>query len=177
MLLQPNETGDYVNITDWTAQPVDDLLGQIEWHADVLRGATLYDLDNIMAPAWELARRVEAAEAKLAESATRVAELKAQLTVARDTSESVFRWAKALSDGMSRGRARVAELEAQLAAQQWRPGNVEPPAHDWYWVYDFADDDVPTRRFYGPQGWGMLGDEDAPDWYMPIPPLPAETTL
>ena len=73
-------------------------------------------------------------------------------------------------------RAEAADLEAQLAAQQWRPGNVEPPAHDWYWVYDFADDDVPTRRFYGPQGWGMLGDEDAPDWYMAIPPLPAETT-
>ena len=57
MLLQPNETGDYVNITDWTDQPVDDLLEQIAWHADVLRGATLYDLDNIMAPARELARR------------------------------------------------------------------------------------------------------------------------
>ena len=82
MLLQPNENGDYVNITDWTAQPVDDLLGQIEWHADVLRGATLYDLESIMAPAWELARRVEAAEAKLAESATRLAELAAALAAA-----------------------------------------------------------------------------------------------
>ena len=124
---------------------------------------------------WPTATRRDILDAIRAAS-RRLAELAAALAVARDTSESVFRWAKALSDGMSRGRARVAELEAQLAAQQWRPGNVEPPAHDWYWVYDFADDDVPTRRFYGPQGWGMLGDEDAPDWYMAIPPLPAETT-
>ena len=139
MLLQPNETGDYVNITDWTAQPVDDLLGQIEWHADVLRGATLYDLESIMAPAWELARRVEAAEAKLAESATRLAELAAALAAARDTSESVLRWAKALSDGMSHGRARVAKLEAQLAAQQWRPGNEKPDATGWYQTIEAED--------------------------------------
>lgn len=69
-------------------------------------------------------------------------------------------------------RARVAELEAQLAAQSWRPGSETPPAHDWYWVYDFTMDDVPMRRYYGPKGWGMFGDDITPNWYLAIPPLP-----
>ena len=120
--------------------------------------------------------RAEAAEAKLAGM---------QTAALSDVAYAVgLDWPTAtrrdILDAIRASSRRLAELAAALAAaraaQQWRPGNVEPPAHDWYWVYDFADDDVPTRRFYGPQGWGQLGDEDAPDWYMPIPPLPAETT-
>ena len=108
MLLQPNETGDYVNITDWTAQPVDDLLEQIAWHADVLRGASLYDLESIMAPAWELARRVEAAE-------KRVQELTAALDYWRKRAEVAERLVTDLEAQLA------AQLAAALAAQQWRP--------------------------------------------------------
>ena len=67
--------------------------------------------------------------------------------------------------------ARVAELEAALDAQGWRPGS-ETPKHDWYLVYDFSEDDQPLFRYYGPAGWRLSGDRVIPNWYMPIPPLP-----
>jgi hypothetical protein len=72
---------------------------------------------------------------------------------------------------LSHFRARVAELEAQLVAQGWRPGS-ETPKHDWYLVYDFSEDDQPLFRYYGPAGWRLSGDRHIPNWYMPIPPLP-----
>jgi len=73
--------------------------------------------------------------------------------------------------------ARVAELEAALAVQQWQPGGAAPPAPDWYWVFDFDEDDVPSRRFYRGNGsWGMQGECIAPDWWLSIPPLPQEKT-
>jgi GNAT superfamily N-acetyltransferase len=37
---------------------------------------------------------------------------------------------------LSHVRARVAELEAQLAAQQWRPVTEKPEKPGWYVVYD-----------------------------------------
>lgn len=120
MLLQPNETGDYVkNITDWTAQVV----------------------HEIMAPAWELARRVEAAEAKLAESAT-----------------------------------RLAELEAALTAQQWRPVTEKPFQEDIdYLVLDL--DWCVERMRWTEEGWMFGGAYHSPTHWMPLPPAPAETTL
>ena len=113
--------------------------------------------------------RAETAEADNRRLTARVAELEAAL-VGMDG--HMTRLISERNDALDRADA----LEAQLAAQQWRPGNAEPPAHGWYWVYDFDEDDAPTRRFYGPQGWGMHGDEAAPDWHMAIAPLPQEPT-
>ena len=112
-----------------------------------------------------LIARAEAAEAEAARLKEAGRMVQEEVTAWRDSYEALNEQRLALA-------ARVAELESHLAAQQWRPGNAEPPAHGWYWVYDFAADDAPTRRFYGPQGWGMHGDEAAPDWHMAIAPLP-----
>lgn len=57
---------DIVEQTDWSRWPQAELLNEIEKHADILRGATLYDLDWIMSPAKELAARVDALAAEVA---------------------------------------------------------------------------------------------------------------
>ncbi len=54
---------DIVEQTDWSKRSIDDLLGEIERHADMMRGASLYDLSYVMEPARELARRIAELEA------------------------------------------------------------------------------------------------------------------
>jgi BMFP domain-containing protein YqiC len=73
-------------------------------------------------------------------------------------------------------RARVAELEAQLA---WRPGSENPPAPDWYQVGDIGVGVYDL--WYSGEAWHRSSFQGAtyrtppmstPDYWRPIPPLP-----
>jgi len=68
-------------------------------------------------------------------------------------------------------RARVAELESQLAAQQWRPGSETPPL-DWYQTAETVDGAF-SHSFFDGAVWQGYPDNYPPSWYRPIPPLPA----
>ena len=81
---------------------------------------------------------------------------------------------------LSHFRTRVAELEAQLAAQQWRPGNENPPAPDWYQVGDIGVGVY--NLWYSGEAWHRSSFQGAtyrtppmspPNYWRPIPPLPA----
>jgi hypothetical protein len=69
--------------------------------------------------------------------------------------------------------ARVAELESQLAAQQWRPVTEKPePDQEVEIVIEATFDD------YGPGGWTSYGyyfAADYPTGWRPLPPAPQET--
>ena len=167
---------------DYTPLSNIELVAHIEQYARLMHNTPLNDgewLDDIIDPARVLLARVEAAEAEAAEWRAAYADnelyglalMQRRDELEAEASRLRIEFAAANLD-VEELTYRVAELEAALDAQQWQPGHTEPPAHDWYWVYDFADDDVPMRRFYGPAGWGVYGDEAVPDWYMPIPPLP-----
>ena len=60
-----------------------------------------------------------------------------------------------------------AELAEARAGQQWRPGREPRPGAGWYLAYDFSQDDRPLYWYDNGNG------ESNPDWWMPIPPLPA----
>ena len=66
--------------------------------------------------------------------------------------------------------ARVAELKA---AQQWRPATEAPGKGRWYQVFD-ADEDWFDHRYYKGPGWGVLGDDQSPLYWRPIPLMPEE---
>ena len=74
--------------------------------------------------------------------------------------------------------ARVAELEAQLAAQGWRPVTEKPDKPGWYVVYDsdghvFYNADIfPYRvaRWTGKWDSALNG---LVDYWRPLPPAPA----
>lgn len=77
---------------------------------------------------------------------------------------------------LSHFRARVAELEAQLA---WRPGSENPPAPDWYQVGDIGVGVYDL--WYSGEAWHRSSFQGAtyrtppmstPDYWRPIPPLP-----
>ena len=77
-------------------------------------------------------------------------------------------------------RAEVAErlvtdLEAQLAAQQWRPVTEKPEQPDTYLVYrGGAAHNEPWR--YDFAVWEDAWDTEAFSHWRPLPPTPAETT-
>ena len=70
--------------------------------------------------------------------------------------------------------ARVAELEVELAAQEWRPVTEKPePDQEVEIVIEATFDD------YGPGGWTSYGyyfAADYPTGWRPLPPAPQETT-
>jgi hypothetical protein len=77
---------------------------------------------------------------------------------------------------LSHFRARVAELEAQLA---WRPGSENPPAPDWYQVGDIGVGVYDL--WYSGEAWHRSSFQGAtyrtppmstPDFWRFIPPLP-----
>ena len=70
--------------------------------------------------------------------------------------------------------ARVAELETQLAEQQWRPGSETPPP-DWYQTVETIDG-VFSHAYFDGAVWQGYPDNYPPLWYRPIPPLPQEPT-
>ena len=91
---------DIICETDYSPLSHAELVAQIEWHASAMSGATAYDLERITGPARALLARAEAAERERDDANKEVALEQAN---AREAWE------------------RVADLEAQLAAQQWRP--------------------------------------------------------
>jgi hypothetical protein len=115
-----------------------------------LRGAYIMDI----APACEMYRAALA----------RVAELEAASELAID------KWADAARSEtqlrLDAAEARVAELEAQLAAQQWRPVS-EPPEDD-------TTVEAIVRLWYREPR--PLLDPDYIYGWRPLPPAPQETT-
>ncbi len=71
-------------------------------------------------------------------------------------------------------RRQVAELEAALAAQQWRPGNEKPDATGWYQTIE-AEDCYSHAAFDGAVWQGYPGN-NPPLFWRPIPPTASETT-
>ena len=72
--------------------------------------------------------------------------------------------------GLAHFRARAAELEAQLAAQGWRPGSETPPP-DWYQTVETIEG-VFNHAYFDGASWHGYYDNLPPLWYRPIPPLP-----
>ena len=77
--------------------------------------------------------------------------------------------------------ARVAELEAQLAAQQWRPVTEKPEKPGWYSVYDsdghvFYNADIFPYRVARWTGKWDSAFNGLVDYWRPLPPAPQETT-
>ena len=68
----------------------------------------------------------------------------------------------------------VQRLRAELDAQQWRPATEAPGKGRWYQVFD-ANEDWYDHRFYKGPGWGVLGDDQPPLYWRPIPLMPQES--
>ncbi len=102
---------DIVCETDYSPLSNEELAAQIEWHAAAMSGVSAYVLERITGPARALMARVEAAEAETADAINDLKIVTAKLARAERANALLA--------------ARVAELEAALAAQGWRP---LPPA-------------------------------------------------
>ena len=77
--------------------------------------------------------------------------------------------------------ARVAELEAQLAAQQWRPVTEKPEKPGWYSVYDsdghvFYNAEIFPYRVARWTGKWDSAFNGLIDYWCPLPPAPQEPT-
>jgi len=77
--------------------------------------------------------------------------------------------------------ARVAELEAQLAAQQWRPVTEKPEKPGWYSVYDsdghvFYNADIFPYRVARWTGKWDSAFNGLIDYWCPLPTAPQEPT-
>ena len=71
--------------------------------------------------------------------------------------------------------ARVAELEAQLAAQQWRPVTEKPTADETYLLYRASPPQTePWRYDFGVWEDDRWDNEGFTHW-RPLPPAPQET--
>jgi uncharacterized coiled-coil protein SlyX len=103
--------------------------------------------------------RAEAAEAEAADA----------ILVASDAAQRE----ESAMHALSHFRARVAELESQLAAQGWRPVTEKPPAHDSYLVYRASPPQAEPWRYefgvWDDSGW----DIEAITHWRPLPPAPA----
>jgi hypothetical protein len=78
-------------------------------------------------------------------------------------------------------RARVTELEAQLAAQGWRPVTEKPDKPGWYVVYDsdghvFYNADIFPYRVARWTGKWDSAFNGLVDYWRPLPPAPQEPT-
>ena len=77
--------------------------------------------------------------------------------------------------------ARVAELEAALAAQQWRPVTEKPEKPGWYSVYDsdghvFYNAEIFPYRVARWTGKWDSAFNGLIDYWCPLPPAPQEPT-
>jgi len=77
--------------------------------------------------------------------------------------------------------ARVADLEAQLAAQQWRPVTEKPEKPGWYSVYDsdghvFYNAEIFPYRVARWTGKWDSAFNGLVDYWRPLPPAPQEPT-
>ena len=126
---------DIICQQDYASLSNAELLTQIEENLEWLRGAALFDTERVMGPVRALLARVEAAEAEVVDLHRQLAEMAAAMEEIEDERLAIV--------------ARVAELEAQLAAQGWRPVTITEPSpdftvellivgyrgHDGYWHY------------------------------------------
>ena len=127
-----------------------------------LRGAYIFDI----APAIEM-YRAALDRAEMAES---------EATDAIITASDAAQREENAMHALSHFRARVAELEAQLA---WRPSSENPPAPDWYQVGDIGVGVYDL--WYSGEAWHRSSFQGAtyrtppmstPDFWRFIPPLP-----
>ena len=72
-------------------------------------------------------------------------------------------------------RQRVAELEAQIAAQGWRPVTEKPVADDEYLVWCSSYEGCEIQSYSSRLNrWYSNAGNDA-DYWRPLPPAPQET--
>ncbi len=104
--------------TDYTPLSNAELVEAIEQHVAIMYTSPIidFDLEWIIGPARALMARVEAAEADRDDAILRAGD-------AAQREDNAMH-------ALAHFRARVAELEAQLAAQQWRPVTEKPVADD-----------------------------------------------
>ena len=119
---------DIIGEQDYTTLSNAELVAHIERYAGLMHSTPLSDgewLDDIIGPARALLARVEAAEGDNLALSKELIELKERF----DAMESIAQHDQQQLIEMA---ALVAELEAALAAQQWRPVTEAPPAPGRY---------------------------------------------
>ena len=132
---------DIICEQDYTPLSNAELVAHIERYAGLMHSTPLSDgewLDDIIGPARVLLARAEAAEALAAErledalfAEQRATDAELERDGAILAASDAERHAENAMHGLAHFRARVAELEAQLAAQQWRPVTEDwPHYHD-----------------------------------------------
>lgn len=161
---------------EWITGPARALLARVE-AAEAERGAAwqrVAKLEVITRPDSGLADLAGWPEADMAES------LGVSGLTGRPVLECAMWWRREAYDARETMRAeidiaaaaeaRVAELETQLAEQQWRPGSETPPP-DWYQTVETIDG-VFSHAYFDGAVWQGYPDNYPPLWYRPIPPLP-----
>ena len=131
---------DIVCQQDYTPLSNAELVEAIERYAAIMHTAPLidFDLERITGPARALLARAEAAEAE-------AARLRNERDVQQSRIKTLLNRNSAQAARMRTAAARVAELEAQLAAQQWRPVTNEWPPQE---------ESTPVRMRNGVIRWG-----------------------
>ena len=106
-----------------------------------------------------------------------------QVTKTQDADGEAAKWQEHARAALARAEAaeaRVAELESQLAAQQWRPVTEKPEKPGWYSVYDsdghvFYNADIFPYRVARWTGKWDSAFNGLIDYWCPLPPAPQET--
>ena len=182
---------DIICEQDYTTLSNAELVAHIERYAGLMHSTPLSDgewLDDIIGPARVLLARAEAAEAlayERLESAVFAEQRADDAEVERDELRDAN---SVLSDALETTRqtlvtltARAAELEAQLAAQGWRPVTEKPEKPGWYSVYDsdghvFYNADIFPYRVARWTGKWDSAFNGLIDYWCPLPPAPQEPT-
>lgn len=171
--MKPDER-DIICEQDYSPLSNAELVAHIELYARLIHNTPLSDgewLDDILGPARVLLARAEAAEAlsyERLEGALFAEQRASDAEIERDSANVEA----ALEQSNAREAwQRVSELEAQLAAQGWRPGSETPPP-DWYQTAETIDG-VFSHAYFDGAVWQGYPDNYPPMWYRPIPPLPA----
>lgn len=185
---------DIVCQRDFSPLSAAELMAEIELYTDIALNSPLRDSDpeEILGPARALLARAEAAEAEAGQLRDELAAMTERVTFARRSAslaenaletarsrwdeaerreKSIFDSAMGIADQRDTLATRVAELEAALAGQQWRPGSETPPL-DWYQTAETVDGAF-SHSFFDGAVWQGYPDNYPPSWYRPIPPLPA----
>ena len=128
-----------------------------------------------------LLARVEAAEALAAErledalfAEQRATDAELERDDAILAASDAERHAENAMHGLAHFRARVAELEAQLAAQQWQPVTEEPIEDEYYLTYDAllpGNEPWIVNYYSRTQGWANCCSA----WLCPPPKPPRPT--
>ena len=157
---------DIVCEQDYTPLSNAELLTQIEQYTAIMYTSPIidFDLEWITGPARALLARAEAAEAEARDARDARNDL--------DDAELHLRRAEAAATALV---ARVAELEAELAAQ-WRPVTEKPVADDEYLVWCSSYEGCEIQSYSSRLNrWYSNAGNDA-DYWRPLPPAPQEPT-